>query len=161
VTAHGKTSGWDLIGEGLRRLLWSSGDALRSWRWLTGLGPHARYRALSSTWFGPTAPGRRSELVLPTLRWRRSVRVTGSGDLSSSSLGDDVEGGGVLRCTSGDGENTNGGGRLWWSFMGGWLGADGSTMAWWRLRRRLWFQAWMSKISTGVGAFYRGFDPMT
>jgi hypothetical protein len=35
----------------------------------------------------------------------------GAGDLSSSSLGDGVGGGG-LRCTSGDGEDTNGRGGL-------------------------------------------------
>jgi hypothetical protein len=68
---------------------------------------------------------------------------------------------GGLWCTRGDGENSNGGVRRRRSFLGGWLGADGSTMAWRRLRRWLGFQAWMSKISTGVGAFYRGFDPLS
>jgi hypothetical protein len=46
-------------------------------------------------WFASMAPGRCSELVLPTFRWRRSGRVAGGGDLSSSSLDDDVGGGGV------------------------------------------------------------------
>jgi hypothetical protein len=44
-------------------------------------------------WFGPTAPGRRSELVLPTLRCWQSVRAAGGNNLSSSSFNDSVGGG--------------------------------------------------------------------
>jgi hypothetical protein len=35
-----------------------------------------------------------------------------------------------LRCTSSDGENTNGSGGLRQSFLGGWLDVDGSIMVW-------------------------------
>jgi hypothetical protein len=64
------------------------------------------------------------------------VRVAGGDDLSSSSLGDGVGG---LRCTSGNGEDTSGGGGLRQSFLGRWLGVDDSTMVWRWLRRHLEF----------------------
>jgi hypothetical protein len=65
------------------------------------------------------------------------VRAAGGGDLSSSSLGDGVGG---LRCTSSDGENTNGSGGLRRSFLGGWLNTDDSTRVWRQLRLWLGFE---------------------
>jgi hypothetical protein len=61
----------------------------------------------------------------------------GGGDHSSSSLGNGVGG---LRCSSGDGENTNGSGGLRQSFLGGCLNMDGSTRVWQWLRRWLGFK---------------------
>jgi hypothetical protein len=50
--------------------------------------------------------------------------AAGDGELFSSSLNNGVRG---LRCTTGDGENTNGGSRLWQTFPDGWLSMRGST----------------------------------
>jgi hypothetical protein len=97
--------------------------AERRW-WPAGLGPRKWYMALLSTRFGPMAPGRTRFAYL-------GVAVVGVGGRRRwpffLKLGWRRGGSPVYLWRW---ENTNGGGGLQRSFLGGWLGADGSTTVW-------------------------------